>query len=35
MIQPELIGYFFEKFHFSLVIPRLAGNTESIYVIAQ
>jgi len=26
MIQPKLIGYFFEKLHFSLGIARLAGN---------
>jgi hypothetical protein len=25
MIQPKLIGYFFEKLHFSLSIARLAG----------
>jgi hypothetical protein len=24
-IQPQLIGDFFEKFHFSLVVARLAG----------
>jgi hypothetical protein len=25
-IQPQLIGDFFEKFHFSLFVARLAGN---------
>jgi hypothetical protein len=34
-IQHQLIGDFLEKFHFSLVVARLAGNTESISVIAQ
>jgi hypothetical protein len=35
MFQIQLIGDFFAKFHFSLVVARLAGNTESIYLIAQ